>query len=360
MQATPREASAVIDWSAMLRLSQHPHHVGSSLVWLTGLICGAALVMPGVSGASKVAALHGQTPVRAWNGVQAWTDYDSADKRWHVVVRSAGTIATPTAIPAGGERLQVDVGPGPDGRPTLAYVSCAEVCRVVISGLDGLGAHTVSGTTHASAVTIWGSRVAWVRGRNTVLTRRLQGGKATRLGGVPRHKCYRSFDKHYCERPSSASVAALELGNSQLALIDTYGLTHGGANGEAEVRMQSVRGGPQRLVALMNLGEGNQSWNGPAWAGGDLFFYRSCPFGCPGSEGPYRYDPDSGAYAKAPSAGAVAGFAMDDVGRRAFEALGGASSIGDRHDSAGYLTSLRLTGLLEFTATRAPIASPDG
>jgi hypothetical protein len=344
----------------MLRLSQYPDQVRSALVWLTGLMCGAALVIPGVCAASEIAVLHGQTPVRAWKGVQAWTDYDSADRRWHVVVRSAGVIATPTAIPAGDERLQVDVGPGPDGKPTLAYVSCAGVCRVVISALDGSGARTVPGTAHASAVTIWGSRVAWVRGRNTVLTRRLEGGKPTRLGGVPRRKCYRSLDKRYCERPSGASVGAVELGGSQLALIDTYGLTHGGANGEEEVRMQSVRGGPQRLVALMNLGEGNQSWNGPAWAGGRLFFYRSCPFGCPGSEGPYRYAPDSGAYAKAPGAGAVAGFAMDDEGRRAFEALGGASSIGDRPDSAGYPTSLRLTEKLEFTATRPPIASLGG
>ena len=29
--------------------------------------------------------------------------------------------------------------------------------------------------------------------------------------------------------------------------------------------MQSVTGGPQRLVALMHAGEGVQTWIGPSW-----------------------------------------------------------------------------------------------
>jgi hypothetical protein len=59
-----------------------------------------------------IAVLQGQTPVRAWNGVQVWTDYSMIDKRWHVVVRRAGQITIPAAIAAGDGRLKVDVGPG--------------------------------------------------------------------------------------------------------------------------------------------------------------------------------------------------------------------------------------------------------
>jgi hypothetical protein len=111
---------------------------------------------------TTIAPLDSLTEVRAWSGVQAWTDYSTPDKRLHVVVRSAGQISIPAAIPAGDERLKVDVGPGPNGEPTLAFVSCADVCRVVVSGLDGGRAQTVPGSAGASSPTIWGSRVAWV------------------------------------------------------------------------------------------------------------------------------------------------------------------------------------------------------
>jgi len=49
----------------------------------------------------SIAVLQGQTPVRAWNGVQVWTDYSAIDKRWPVVVRRAGQITVPAAIPPG-------------------------------------------------------------------------------------------------------------------------------------------------------------------------------------------------------------------------------------------------------------------
>jgi hypothetical protein len=163
--------------------------------WLVGVLaCAAPTAIGGLgmaqarSGAAPspttIATLNGENPVRAWNGVQAWTNYSLDEGRWHVVVRSAGQISTPPAIPPGDERLAVDIGPGRDGKPTLAFVSCTDACRVVVSGLDGSGAQTVRGSEGASAPTIWGSRVAWARGE-TVLTRDLTRGKVTRLPGVP-------------------------------------------------------------------------------------------------------------------------------------------------------------------------------
>jgi hypothetical protein len=326
-------------------------------VWL-GLLGILACVAPAATQAATaapttVATLHGPTAVRTWNGVQAWTDYNAADKRRHVVVRSAGQISTPAAIPAGGERLKVDVGPGPDGKPAIAFVSCAVACRVVVSALDGSRAQTVAGSEGASSPTIWGSRVAWVRGR-TVRARRLAGGKVTRLAGVPRRICYVS-DRRRCERPGGASVRDLELYGSRLALIDRYGLPHGGGNGQFDVRMESVRGGRQRLVALLNVGESGQAWVGPSWAKGNLFFYKSCVGGCdPGAGGPYRYDVGSHAYARAPEPQVLTGFAMDDDGRHAFEAVGGYGyETCDEPGAAPCL--LQLTGPFTFKRTRRPI-----
>ena len=118
--------------------------------------------------------------------------------------------------------------------------------------------------------------------------------------------------------------------------------------------MESVRDGRQRLVALMNIGEGGQAFVGPAWAKGRMFFYKSCP--CGRAQGVYRFHP-SGGYARSPGRRPLAGFAMDDDGRRAFEALDPSPDIGDRDDTFD-ATPLQLTDRLTFTPTRPPIANP--
>jgi hypothetical protein len=336
--------------------------------WLIGVPACAALTAVGGVGVSQarafaapppttIATLNGENPVKASNGVQAWTDYGLDDRRWRVVVRRAGQISAPPAIPTGDERLELDVGPGRDGKPMLAFVSCTDRCRVVVSGLDGSGAQTIPGSEGASAPTIWGARVAWVRGRETVLSRDLSSGKLSRLPGVPRRKCYEPLGRPRCERPAGRSVRALELHGSQLALIVSYGLSQGGGNGQTEVRMETTQGRRQRLVALMNVGEGGQAFVGPSWADDKLFFYRSCP--CGNAEGAYRFDPSTGSYAKAPGAGPLGGFAIDGDGRHAFQTRA-VSNIGDRGDTTDVPTPLQLTGPLTFARTRPPIARPGG
>jgi hypothetical protein len=345
------------------RLSRSVH---SLRAWLLGVLTCAALIGFGVGGApagarvaatpTTIASLHAQNQVHAWNDIQTWTDYRPDEGRWRVVVRSAGQISTPPAIPAGDERLAVDVGPGHDGTPSLAFVSCTDLCRVVVSRLDGSGAQTVPGSEGASAPTIWGSRVAWVGGKERVLTRDLPSGKVTRLPGVPRRKCYEPLGRRRCERPGLRSVRALELHGSRLALVVNYALSQGGGNGQTEVRMESVQGRARRLVALMNVGEGGQVFVGPSWATGKLFFFKSCP--CGSAQGAYRFDPGRRSYAKARGTRPLAGFAIDDAGRRAFEALDPTPGTADRGDTTEIMTPLLLTRPLAFTPTRSPIAMP--
>ena len=322
-----------------------PTLVGVALL-AAGVGTAAQLAAPAgaqaATGATTIAEVRGWNSVRAWNGVQAWTTFSRTDRRWHVVVRRNGHTSTPPAIPAGGARLEVDVGPGRDGRPALAFVRCAAVCRVVVSDLEGRRTQTVAGSEGASSPTIWGSRVAWVRGAATVLTRRAGTAGISRLAGAPRRKC----DAGGCARPRHARVDDLELRREQLALITTYDL---GDFSRAEVRTESVRGGPQRLIAHMTVAEGGQFWVGPAWADGHLYFYKSCPFGC--DQGVYRYDPDTGAYAWARKANTtLAGFAMDDDGRRAFEIPGPVAA-----DPDTVATALRRSAPLRFRRARAPV-----
>jgi hypothetical protein len=180
---------------------------------------------------------------------------------------------------------------------------------------------------------------------------------------VPRRICY-AVDRRRCERPGDATVRDLELHGSRLALISSYGLPHTGGNGQIDVRMELVSGGRQRLMALANVGESGQTWIGPSWANGDLFFYQSCfGSGCgPGAGGPYRYDPGRRAYSKAGLSGDVTGLAMDADGRHAFLAFGTPASVctGDPRAEPEDATDpcfLRLTGPLTFRRTRPPIAT---
>jgi hypothetical protein len=330
-------------------------------LWIVTLLALVAAPSSAPAAATAIAPVLGQNPVRAFAGVQAWTTYSTADQRWHVVVRRGGEISVPPAIAAGGPQLKVDVGPGRDGKPMLAYIGCDGSCSVVLSDVAGGHARPLPGSAGATSVSVYGSRVAWVKGRNAVLVRDLRTGSTTRVPGAPRRKCWTPFAQGgvkpppRCEATSGGSVDDIDLDGTRLGLIVSYGLAHGGgSNGTTEVRMASLGGGSQRLLALMNVGEGQQTWIGPSWAKHDLFFYRTCPFACGRAEGAFRYDPDSRAFTHAPASLSVSGFAMDSDGAHAFEVLG---LFGGRDDTPEeFDTKLELSDRLVFARSRPPIA----
>jgi hypothetical protein len=289
------------------------------LVTCIGLLGSAAAM----AAPTTIAVLHGASTAESYGGVEAWTDYDATDSSWHVVVRRNGQISTPS-IPTAKKAIEVDVGPGPSGTPMLAYVSCIAACHVVVSGVDGSAPQTVPGSEGASRPTIWGDRIAWLRGKTKVITSHLDGSERRVLTGAPHRKCYYTGDESetevprlHCAAPEDPSVQALQLYRSQLALIDTFILDDGiGSVGTTtEVRTESIAGGPQRLVALLSVGEGDESWLGPSWAGGKLYFYED-------STGTgfkvYRFDPAHNTYASAPAHTYLTGFSV--IGDRAYEA----------------------------------------
>jgi hypothetical protein len=332
------------------------------LIALLATFAVVAAAAPAAAAPTTVAPLHGETAVRAFGGVQAWSDLDSADKQWHVAVRSGGQVTRPP-IAAAKDAIEVDVGPGAGGAPVLAYVRCTDSCRVLVAGVDGGAAQTVPGSAGASHPTIWGSRVAWVRGKSTVMTSRLDGSGRKVLPGAPRRECHRPFTGRAlrCERPQNASVDALELRGTQLALIDAYGLKHASGNGTTEVRTESIKGGPQRLVGRLTIGEAGQAWVGPSWEKGKLFFYKACfgdPSGCVGGRGgAYGYDPLRRTYVHANGSTVLRGFAMDDDGRRAYEATAPGFGL-PCGDGEAKPCTLRLTDPLPFAPTRALVREP--
>jgi hypothetical protein len=328
----------------------------------TSAVAAAAAAAPAAAAPTTLAELHGATDVRAFAGVQAWSDYDASEKRWHVMVRRDGRILTPS-IAASARPIEVDVGPRSDGVPVLAYTRCTDACRLVVTRVDGSGTdQVVPASEGASHPTVWGRRVAWVRGRATVMTSTWGGHGRRVLPGAPRTKCYRPFtgERRRCERPQRPSVDALELHGDQLALVDAFGLEHASGQGTTEVRTESVRGGPQRLVALMAIGEGGQTWIGPSWVRGRLFFYKTCsgdPSACVSAGGVFGYAPGRRTYVHARSSTVLSGFAMDGDGRRAYEAAGPRFGLPCGEDDAGPCV-LRLTEPLAFERTGSQVREP--
>ena len=333
----------------------------------TALIAAAALAAaaatPAAAAPVKLADLHGATDVRAFGGVQVWSDYDPATQLWHLVVRRDGQLYLPPIAPAK-HAIDVDVGPRSDGVPTLAYVDCANACRVVVTRLDGGTPQVVPASSGASHPTIYGRQVAWVRG-TTILTSTWAGHGRRTLGGAPKRKCYKPFTgkPRVCERPTSPSIGDIELHGSQLALVDTFELKLAGGEGTSEVRTESIKGGPQRLVALMDLGEGGQTWTGPSWAKGKLFFYKTChgdPGGCVGpGAGAFVYDPARNTYGIARSPAVINGFAIDDDGRKAFQSRGPGNGL-TCGEADAITCEVRITDALALRALALGCGSRNG
>jgi hypothetical protein len=326
------------------------------LVASLGLIGSAAAA----AAPSTIEVLHGATAVEAYGGVAVWSDYDATDRSWHVVVRREGQLSTPP-IPPASKAIEVDVGPGPSGAPMLASVSCAGTCHVVVSSVDGSAPRTVPGSDGASHPTIWGDRVAWVRGKAKVMISRFDGSQRRVLGGAPHRKCYYlSLSEHpplVCAAPQDTSVEALQLYRGQLALIDTFILDDdiGAVGTTTEVRTEAIGGGPQRLIALLGVGEGDESWLGPSWSEGKLYFYED-------SMGAgfvvYRFDPAHDTYARARAYTYLTGFSV--IGDGVYEA----TAAGDPRAGDACLEDevepcvVRVNEPFAFKRSKAPVHVP--
>ena len=309
---------------------------------------------------TTIAVLHGATAVESYGGVAVWSDYEETTRSWHVVVRRDGQIATPP-IPTAGKAIEVDVGPGPSGAPMLAYVSCAGTCHVMVSGVDGSAPQMVPGSGGASHPTIWGEEVAWVSGKAKVMISRWNGSERRTLPGVPHRKCYYKEivtpPRLVCEAPQRPEVEALQLYRSQLALIDTFILNDniGAVGTTTEVRTEAVTGGPQRLLALMDVGEGDESWLGPSWSEGKLYFYKdSIGAGFVS----YRFDPARDTYASAPAHTYLTGFSV--IGDRAYEATAAGDPRGGFAcpEEPAKSCVVRLSEPFAFKPSRTPVHVP--
>ncbi len=226
---------------------------------LLALTVGIALSAASSAAAAPtvIAPLHGGTTIESFGDLQVWSDYNATDKSWHLVVDRDGLISTPP-IPAATRTIEADVGPGPSSLPLLVYKLCESSCHLVVSEVNGSDPREVPGSDEARDPTIWGDRVAWVRGGNQVMTSLLDGRGRRMLGDVPQRVCQPATKatRASCEATMSSTVTGLQLHYGRLALTDSFYTRHGDDNGEGEVLTEAVKGGPQHLIALEGVEEG--------------------------------------------------------------------------------------------------------
>lgn len=335
----------------------------ATLAWLLqlGAAAGAVALPPAPAAPPRtIADLNSPTAIEAYGNVATWTEYAASARAWQIVVSRDGRISA-LASTRSAQPIEVDVGPDTQGTPTLAYVTCTGGCHLVVSAIDGSDPRTVPGSTGASHPTIWGAHVAWVRADKTqVVISRWDGSGRRLLGGAPTRKCYyASLNEDaplVCARPKDPSVDALQLSGSRLALVDTFILNDdvGTVGTTTEVRTEGIGGGPQRLVALLGVGEGDESWLGPSWSGGKLYFYED-------SIGAgfviYEFDPASGTYAKAPAYAYLTGFSV--VAGRAYEVTSPGNPLSGHICGEEAISCLvRLTGPLVLKRAKAPVHVP--
>jgi len=334
------------------------------VVWVALSAASSAAAAP-----MLIAPLHGGTTIESFGDLQVWSDYNATDKSWHLVVDSDGLISTPP-IPAATRTIEADVGPGPSGSPLLVYNVCESGCHLVVSGVDGSDPRTVPDSAEARDPTIWGDRVAWVRGANQVMTSLLDGSGRRLLGGAPRRLCQPATKaaRARCEATTGPTVTGLQLYYGRLALTDSFSTRNGDPNGEGEVLTEAVKGGPQKLIALEGVEEGGGEtlWLGPSWSEGKLYFYADglpeCVEHCIYV---YGFDPTHDTYVRATASTELTGFSMA-TGLRAYEATAPGNGYATPKACAEALAGepagesipcvVRLSSPFAFRPTRPPIS----
>ena len=176
---------------------------------LAALIAGAA---PGHAAEREVLApLAKKSPVSAYGGVVAWSEYDPTSERFHLVVRSGGRTRRLPVRPRV-VAFDVDLGPGPKGEVTAVYSRCSDdipaemggwphdgpanglrcdVYRVRVDGGRERRIDAVSRRrTSESLPSLWRNRLVYARGRSLsrprILVTDLRSGRTRELPGGSR------------------------------------------------------------------------------------------------------------------------------------------------------------------------------
>jgi hypothetical protein len=240
---------------------------------------GASCAPASASADDVVATLAHDTPIAAFGGVVAWSDYVTSTARYQLVLRR-GDRTERAPIAGATQPFDVSLGPDAQGRVVALYTRCrraatarrrATGCDVYRYDLRSRRERRLAALSSPSMDEAWPAqwhdRVAFVRRAKTYVidgydhrpAPRGKKGKGVLLDcDIPyvvtlsTHRASRRLDRSQCGVTTGMSIR----GQSIVQVSDE---DQGGAGSETQVRRLRASGGPARLLARAAGGEGGYS-----------------------------------------------------------------------------------------------------
>ncbi len=245
------------------------------------IIAGLALLAPAVASADDLGQTFHPSPIRAYRGNALWSTAPQGTKTFTLMLNGQPLPVTSAKAP-----VDADVSRGPSGAPTVV-VARADGLYL----LDGSTLKRVVKRTGAHAPTIWGDRIAWVEGHDTIYTATIGQSRVRRVPSPV----------------TGARISEVKLFGQELAIsLDT-----GRTLNDVQAWLQELDGSRKRLVRAQSSGEAGRQYVGLVLRRRRVLLradLRGDPSGCPGHGTAYRYA--SGKLTKASVPLDLAGFAQ--------------------------------------------------
>jgi hypothetical protein len=261
---------------------------------LLRILCLAAAIVatPAVASAAEPLARTAapydaqRVAVDAWGGVIAYSQFDAASYQFRLAVIRGGA---PELLPVAAqpEPFDLDVGPGPDGTPTLVYSRCPTAttgCDLYRYSFATATEAPIAGSNSSSeevAPSIWKDTIAFARTRSRVprrgvvphvYTRPLDRPetRSTRVPVMPARECQAGF----CRTTTYGTVDETELHGSRLAAVVHVGP---GTADAPNVEVRLIDRGKATRVANTAVGaiSVRKQFLGLSFERGSLVFARS-------------------------------------------------------------------------------------
>jgi hypothetical protein len=296
----------------------------SRLRRIAGVSAVAFTLSAGASGAEPLArtaapfeAQH--VSLDAWGGVTAFSQFDPATYEYRLAVIRGGA---PELLPLAPQPapFDLDVGPGPDGKPTLVYARCPVATGTPVANGCDLYRYSFATATEApiagantaseeTAPSVWKDELVFARTRPYAAVARVYrrpldrpGARSTRLALIPRERCRAGA----CRRTDYGTVDETELRGSRLAVVVRVGP---GRYDAPDVQVRLLDHGRATLVANAAVGaiSVRKQFLGLSFEAGTLSFARSFYYSSP--DRVFRYRIARGRYSSAALARTTYGLA---------------------------------------------------
>lgn len=261
---------------------------------LLGSLAVVLLLAPAPAHADDaIAELARETPIAAYGGALAWSDYDAATERYRLLIRQ-GDATAPARMPTAKRPFDISLGPDSNGRVVALYTRCRaaargrspeRACDVYRYDLRARRERKLSSVSSPSLDEAWPAqwhdRIAFARRARTHVIDGFNHRPDPR-GRGPILECDIPYVKTLSSRAPSrrldrsqcGSTAGIAIRRDTIALVTD--INQGGAGSESQVRTMRARGGAATILARARGGEdGYSPFTSPSLSASAVWLTRS-------------------------------------------------------------------------------------